>query len=132
RFVPLIDRAATYGYSRLVLGVHYPLDVIGGRMAAERSVAHILNDPAYRVLFNEAKTQLRAALEKACGTALAECAKPQGKNDPYTDPAMKSFYRYTMTYHLPEAIVEALPLKVPEGAEVLLEGPLPQLSAAQR
>ncbi len=132
RFVPLIDRAATYGYSRLVLGVHYPLDVIGGRMAAERSVAHILNDPAYRVLFNEAKTQLRTALEKACGTTLAECAKPQGKNDPYTDPAMTSFYRYTMTYHLPTAIVEAQPLKVPEGAEVLLEGPLPQLSAAQR
>ncbi|QWT40459.1 acid phosphatase [Dickeya dadantii] len=132
RFVPLIDRAATYGFSRLVLGVHYSLDVIGGRMAAERSVAHILNDPAYRVLFNEAKTQLRTALEKACGTTLAECAKPQGKNDPYTDPAMTSFYRYTMTYHLPTAIVEAQPLKVPEGAEVLLEGPLPQLSAAQR
>ncbi|MCA6998535.1 acid phosphatase [Dickeya solani] len=132
RFVPLIDRAATYGYSRLVLGVHYPLDVIGGRMAAERSVAHYLNDPAYRVLFNDAKTQLRAALEKACGTTLAECAKPQGKNDPYTDPAMTSFYRYTMTYNLPVAKVKAQSVKVPEGAEVLLEGPLPQLSAAQR
>ncbi|WP_350313713.1 phosphatase PAP2 family protein [Dickeya fangzhongdai] len=132
RFVPLIDRAASYGYSRLVLGVHYPLDVIGGRMAAERSVAHFLNDPKYRVLFNDAKTQLRAALEKACGTSLAECAKPQGKNDPYTDPAMKSFYRYTMTYNLPSAKVKAQPVKVPEGAEVLLEGPLPQLSAAQR
>ncbi|WP_049854339.1 acid phosphatase [Dickeya fangzhongdai] len=132
RFVPLIDRAASYGYSRLVLGVHYPLDVIGGRMAAERSVAHFLNDPKYRVLFNDAKTQLRAALEKACGTTLAECAKPQGKNDPYTDPAMKSFYRYTMTYNLPSAKVKAQPVKVPEGAEVLLEGPLPQLSAAQR
>ncbi|MGM3162642.1 acid phosphatase [Dickeya undicola] len=132
RFVPLIDRAATYGYSRLVLGVHYPLDVIGGRMAAERSVAHFLNDPKYRVLFNEAKTQLRAALEKACGTTLAECAKPQGKNDPYTDPAMTSFYRYTMTYNLPVAKVKAQPVTVPAGAEVLLEGPLPQLSAAQR
>ncbi|ULR32867.1 phosphatase PAP2 family protein [Dickeya fangzhongdai] len=132
RFVPLIDRAASYGYSRLVLGVHYPLDVIGGRMAAERSVAHFLNDPKYRVLFNDAKTQLRAALEKACGTTLAECAKPQGKNDPYTDPAMKSFYRYTMTYNLPSAKVKAQPVKVPEGAEVLLEGPLPQLNAAQR
>ncbi|AIR68334.1 acid phosphatase [Dickeya fangzhongdai] len=132
RFVPLIDRAATYGYSRLVLGVHYPLDVIGGRMAAERSVAHFLNDPKYRVLFNEAKTQLRVALEKACGTTLAECAKPQGKNDPYADPAMKSFYRYTMTYNLPAAKVKAQPVTVPEGAEVLLEGPLPQLSAAQR
>ncbi|QDX30369.1 acid phosphatase [Dickeya poaceiphila] len=132
RFVPLIDRAATYGYSRLVLGVHYPLDVIGGRMAAERSVAYFLNDPKYRVLFNEAKTQLRTALEKACGTTLAECAKPQGKNDPYTDPAMTSFYRYTMTYNLPMAKVKAQSVKVPEGAEVLLEGPLPQLSATQR
>ncbi|WP_448623231.1 acid phosphatase [Dickeya fangzhongdai] len=132
RFVPLIDRAATYGYSRLVLGVHYPLDVVGGRMMAERNVAYILNDPEYRVLFNDAKTQLRAALEKACGTTLAECAKPQGKNDPYTDPAMKSFYRYTMTYNLPVAEVIAQPITVPEGAEALLEGPLPQLSAAQR
>ncbi|MCO7262272.1 acid phosphatase [Dickeya zeae] len=132
RFVPLLDRAATYGYSRLVLGVHYPLDVIGGRMTAERSVAHFLNDPKYRVLFNEAKAQLRTALEKACGTTVAECAKPQGKNDPYTDPAMKSFYRYTMTYNLPMAKVKTQSVKVPEGAEVLLEGPLPQLSAAQR
>lgn len=132
RFVPLMDRAATYGYSRLVLGVHYPLDVMGGRMAAQRSVAHFLNDPKYRVLFNEAKAQLRGALEKACGTTLAECAKPQGKNDPYTDPAMKAFYRYTMTYNLPVAKVHAEPVKVPQGAEVLLEGPLPQLSAAQR
>ncbi|GAB7260520.1 hypothetical protein DaDZ19_21870 [Dickeya ananatis] len=45
---------------------------------------------------------------------------------------MKSFYRYTMTYNLPMAKVKALAVKVPEGAEVLLEGPLPQLSAAQR
>ncbi|WP_033576957.1 acid phosphatase [Dickeya chrysanthemi] len=132
RFVPLLDRAATYGYSRQVLGVHFPLDVISGRMTAQRSVAHFLNDPKYRVLFNEAKTQLRTALEKACGTTLAECAKPQGKNDPYTDPAMKSFYRYTMTYNLPMAKVKVQLVNVPEGAEVLLEGPLPQLSAAQR
>ncbi|GAB7260521.1 hypothetical protein DaDZ19_21880 [Dickeya ananatis] len=86
RFVPLLDRAATYGYSRLVLGVHYPLDVIGGRMTAERSVAHFLNDPKYRVLFNEAKAQLRTALEKACGTTVAECAKPQGKKRPLHRP----------------------------------------------
>ncbi len=132
RFVPLIDRAATYGYSRLVLGVHFPLDVMGGRMTAQRSVAKFLNDPKYRVLFTEAKSQLRAALEKACGVSLAECAKPQGKNDPYTDPAMRTFYTYTMTYHLPQAKVKAQPVNVPAGAEVLLEGPLPNLSAAQR
>ncbi|GKW01809.1 hypothetical protein PEC301877_06240 [Pectobacterium carotovorum subsp. carotovorum] len=71
RFVPLIDRGARYGYSRIVLDVHYPLDVIGSRMIAERNVAHYLNDPQYRRLFEQAKTTLHSALEKACGTTLS-------------------------------------------------------------
>ena len=62
RYDALVTRGARYGYSRIVLGVHYPLDVIGSRMVAERNVAHYLNDPHYRVLFNEARDQLRAAL----------------------------------------------------------------------
>lgn len=82
RYDALVARGARYGYSRIVLGVHYPLDVIGSRMVAERNVAHYLNDPHYRVLFNEARDQLRAALAKACGTSLAECAKSSVKDDP--------------------------------------------------
>ncbi len=82
RYDALVTRGARYGYSRIVLGVHYPLDVIGSRMVAERNVAHYLNDPHYRVLFNEARDQLRAALAKACGTSLAECAKSSVKDDP--------------------------------------------------
>ncbi|MCX8957858.1 acid phosphatase [Erwinia psidii] len=132
RFVPLVDRAARYGYSRMVLGVHYPIDLMGSRMVAQRNVAGYLNDAKYHALFDEARQQLRAALEKACGTSLAECAKPQGAGDPYTAPQMKAFYRYTMTYHLPQEKVKASPVVVPEGAEVLLEGPLPHLSAVQR
>ncbi len=65
RYDALVARGARYGYSRIVLGVHYPLDVIGSRMVAERNVAHYLNDPHYRVLFNEARDQLRAALAKS-------------------------------------------------------------------
>ncbi|WP_034943465.1 acid phosphatase [Erwinia oleae] len=132
RFVPLMDRAARYGYSRMVLGVHYPLDLIGSRMVAQRNVAHYLNDVKYHALFDEAKQQLRSALEKACGTSLAACAGPAGDADPYASPQMDRFYRYTMTYHLPHAAVNASPVIVPEGAEALLEGPLPQLSAAKR
>ncbi|MEW5288871.1 phosphatase PAP2 family protein [Erwinia papayae] len=132
RFVPLVDRAARYAYSRMVLGVHYPIDLMGSRMVAQRNVAHYLNDAKYRALFDEAKQQLRVALEKECGTSLAECAKPQGAADPYSAPQMKTFYRYSMTWNLPQEKVKATPVVVPEGAEVLLEGPLPQLSAAQR
>jgi membrane-associated phospholipid phosphatase len=79
RFDALVTRGARYGYSRIVLGVHYPLDVMGSRMVAQRNVAHYLNDAKYRALFNEARDQLRTALEKECGTTLAECAKTDGK-----------------------------------------------------
>jgi len=132
RFDSLVERGARYGYSRIVLGVHYPLDVMGSRMVAQRNVAHYLNDPAYRKLFNEARDQLRTALEKECGTSLAECAGTAGKDDPYRDPAMKEFYRFTMTYDLPQQKGDVQPVKVPEGAEVLLEAALPHLSASAR
>lgn len=132
RFDSLVERGARYGYSRIVLGVHYPLDVMGSRMVAQRNVAHYLNDPAYRKLFNEARDQLRTALEKECGTSLAECARTAGKDDPYRDPAMREFYRFTMTYDLPQQKGNVQPLKVPEGAEVLLEAALPHLSASAR
>lgn len=42
RFDALVTRGARYGYSRIVLGVHYPLDVMGSRMVAQRlSLIHI-------------------------------------------------------------------------------------------
>ncbi|WP_084790100.1 phosphatase PAP2 family protein [Candidatus Sodalis sp. SoCistrobi] len=133
RFVTLVDRGAKYGYSRLVLGVHYPLDVIGSRMVAERNVAHYLNDPAYRALFDQARNQLRGALEKECGTTIAQCAQSAQGDDPYTQGGMTAFYRYTMTYRLPRAEVTTMQaVTVPEGAEVLLAFPLPNLSASQR
>ncbi|MFP1979980.1 hypothetical protein [Lonsdalea quercina] len=115
-----------------MLGVHYPLDVMGGRMTAENQIATLMNDPEYKKLFTEAKAQMRTALEQACGMSLAKCAQPQGKDDPYTQPAMRQFYRFTMSYGLPAAKVAARPVSVPKGAEVLLEGPLPELSAEQR
>ncbi|MEG3127258.1 phosphatase PAP2 family protein [Pantoea cypripedii] len=132
RFAALVTRGARYGYSRLVLGVHYPLDVMGSRMVAERNVANYLNDTRYQALFSEARDQLRAALEKECGTSLAECARSGGQDDPYTSPQMKQFYRFTMSYNLPKAAGKNVAVTVPAGAEVLLKAALPQLSDAQR
>jgi len=131
RFEALVTRGARYGYSRLVLGVHYPLDVMGSRMVAERNVATYLNDARYQVLFIEARDQLRAALEKECGTSLAECARTVGKDDPYRSPDMKQFYRFTLNYNLPKTNVKNTAVQVPQGAEILLKTALPHLSDAQ-
>ena len=132
RFLPLVDRGARYGFSRIVLGVHYPLDIIGSRMVAERNVAHFLNDPQYQTIFEQAKQQLRGALVKECGVSVAECAKSAGQADPYFGKGMTQFYRYTMTYGLPKDKTTHNAVRVPAGAEVLLAAPLPNLSAAQR
>ncbi len=102
-------------------GCPLSLDVIGSRMVAERNVAYLSNDPRYRVLFNEARDQLRAALAKACGTSLAECAKSSVKDDPRRDPAMRDFTRFTMTYDLPRQTGPQPRPQVPKWAEVLLE-----------
>lgn len=133
RFTALVDRSAGYGYSRVVLGVHYPLDVMGSRMVVERNVSHYLNDPAYHALFVQARDELRAALEKECGASIAECAKPgDAKSDPWSDAGIRQFYHFTMTYGLPQAGVKNADMQVPDGAEVLLETLRPDLSAADR
>ncbi|MEJ0052119.1 MAG: phosphatase PAP2 family protein [Methylovirgula sp.] len=133
RFLPLIARAAGYGYSRIVLGVHYPLDVIGSRMIAERNVAHYLNDPKYHALFVEARDELRGALEKECGEKLAACAKPSdAKSDPWGAPAQRIFYRFTLTYDLPQIGTKDAAMLVPDGVEVLLETLRPDLPVAER
>lgn len=132
RFEPLVTEGARYGYSRVVLGVHYPLDVMGSRMVVEHHVADMMNDPAWRKQFDEARQQVRSALEKECGMSLERCAEIVPQNDPYVRPEMRAFYRYTMTYGLPKVNTKTQPLSVPNGAEVLLEAPLPHLSAEQR
>ncbi|KUM44532.1 acid phosphatase [Pseudomonas sp. EpS/L25] len=126
----LIARGAGYGYSRQVLGVHYPLDVIGGRMIAQYNVAHYLADPAYRRLFDEAREQLRTALTRACGVALAECAKAAGVDqDPWNDQAAFAFNHYTLAYGLPAAAAATQPIQVPENATVMAVAMTPGLDA---
>ena len=133
RFAALVARGDGYGYNRQVLGVHYPLDVIGGRMHAEFAVSHYLNDPAYRTLFNQARDELRAALTAYCGMPLDQCAAPgDGESDPWASEAARAFHDYTMNYGLPAPGRAGQPMMVPEGAEVLLEAALPKLNAEQR
>ncbi|HEY0274987.1 MAG TPA: phosphatase PAP2 family protein, partial [Paenirhodobacter sp.] len=133
RFTALIDRAAGYGYSRVVLGVHYPLDVMGSRMVVEHNVSGLLNDPAYATLFAEARDELRAALEQECGTTIAACAASASASaDPWTAPGMRDFYNFTMTYDLPQSGTSGVGMEVPQGAEVLLATLFPEKTAEER
>ncbi|MGF3023227.1 phosphatase PAP2 family protein, partial [Methylobacterium aquaticum] len=43
----MLLRASEYGESRIVLGVHYPLDIIGGRALATYDLAQAFTNPLY-------------------------------------------------------------------------------------
>lgn len=120
----LLDRGADAGHSRIVLGVHTPLDVIGGKAVGLRMVAQRLDDPAFRRdVFEPAMREVRAALEAKCGMTIAKCADA---------PAASGTYRQRLTYGLPQTGRPGVLLAVPAGAEALLTYSHPTLTAQQR
>ena len=115
RYQEMVTRGAEYGNDRILMGAHYAMDVLGGRALATYDLAHLLaNDPVYvghsvrggpevkdfRALVKEARADLTAALQAACGKSIEECAKEDtGRfNNPVANEA---FYASTQTYNLP-------------------------------
>jgi hypothetical protein len=79
----ILARASEAGNDRLVLGVHYPLDIIGGRIDGEAALAARWSDKAFRTsVLDPARTELVSYLTAQCGTTLAKCI---AKEKPYTD-----------------------------------------------
>ncbi|KQP10886.1 hypothetical protein ASF28_07310 [Methylobacterium sp. Leaf99] len=154
RWQQQVMRGAEYSASRVVLGVHYPLDSIGGRILATWNLVQILNNnpdftnlnlldqrgvplpqPStgdYQALFNQAFTDLRASVAQACGMSITACIAA-GAPDRFSDNAKnKAAYTYYLTYGLPSVGPTDLAPVVPVGAEVLLQTRFPYLTAAQR
>lgn len=152
RYQQLLTRASEYGNSRIVLGAHYPLDVIGGRIIATYDVVQMLNNnPAYlnqtinvfavgnvttssnyASLFASATSDLRGLLTAGCGTSIAVCSTTGG-TDRFSNAAQnKADYTYRLTYGLQPTGPTNLAPVVPTGAEVLLATRFPYLTAAQR
>ncbi|BDH57292.1 phosphatase PAP2 family protein [Tsukamurella sp. PLM1] len=124
----LLARAADYGHHRVVLGVHYPLDVIGGRILAQAAVADALSDPAFARLVGQARTEVRAALSARVGGTIANAVACQQN---YVDTgAGAAAYRRDLTWGLPRIGGDA-PAQVPDGAVVLLRAAHPGLSDGQ-
>ena len=55
-------RAAEYAESRIVIGMHYPLDLEMGRRSGTAMAALMFADPAFRADFDRAKADVRGAL----------------------------------------------------------------------
>ncbi|WP_030937925.1 phosphatase PAP2 family protein [Streptomyces sp. NRRL S-646] len=134
RFQELVTRALELSHTRIMAGMHSPVDVMGGRIMATALAAATLADPANAALKAAARAQALAYFEAQTGTTADTlyAYAHSDSTDPYADRdanacAVKPRLTYVLTRH-----GRSEPLTVPKGAEVLLETRLPYLDAGQR
>lgn len=152
RFQAFLLRGSEYGNSRITLGVHYALDVIGARIMTTYALAQMLNNnPDYlgqnitsmlgspmttsndfQGLLASAQTDLRTLLEQGCQNTISECSAADRAQDQAMAAQNKADYLYRMTYGLAPVGPTDLAPVVPEGAEVLIASRFPYLTAEQR
>ncbi|MXP19836.1 phosphatase PAP2 family protein [Gordonia sp. HNM0687] len=125
----IIARAGEIGLGRIVLGVHYPLDVMGGRILATDLLTARLRDPGFAALIDQAGQQLRAQLERAVGMPLARFI---AADTPYlsSQQAVQA-HRQMMTYGF-DRITPQQRNEIPASAALLLKSRFPHLTDAQR
>jgi autotransporter-associated beta strand protein len=131
RFQELVTAAFDLAETRIVAGMHSPVDVLGGRVLATALAAAILADPANAQLKADARAQALAYFAAQVGADVYGYAH-NGRDDAYADRAANErIVTPKLTYGLPAARATT-PMTVPQGAEVLLETRQPYLTAAQR
>ncbi|MDI6101001.1 phosphatase PAP2 family protein [Actinoplanes sp. NEAU-A12] len=126
RFQEMVTAAYDLAHTRIVSGMHSPVDVIGGRVLGTALAAAILSDPANATLKAEARAQALAYFQARVGTDVAGYARSGVDRD-----ANAAIVKPKQTYGLPSCRPNTR-FTVPAGAEVLLETRLPYLDAAQR
>ncbi|MDO4910162.1 MAG: phosphatase PAP2 family protein [Corynebacterium sp.] len=121
----LLARGSESGYNRMVLGVHYPLDIMGGRMTGTAAAADRWNDPKMRAAVTAAAEEIRAEL------AWRHSLNPQGVNAPYsTNPVGE--YTERMSYGFEAIASTSEAMIVPQQAPDLLVNKFPELNWEQR
>ncbi len=150
----IVTRASEAGNNRIVLGVHYPLDIMGGRILGEANNSFLWSDSStFTSILQPAETEVQKYLTGRCnadglGATLEECIEKTGANAgagcrnfftdavstaPVTDrTSALAAYRARMTYTFAQTGQAGQDAVVPTGAESLLATTFPTLTAAQR
>lgn len=131
----ILARTSEYGNNRIVLGFHYPLDVMGGRITGQATVAHRWADPDFAKLLMQAHTEMENVLLAGCakegyGDTLEACA-----GDPYAGlntTQQVDLYTRRLDYGFSRAGKAGQALKTPSDAAALLITAFPDLTTAQR
>ncbi|AKK04841.1 PAP2 superfamily protein [Corynebacterium mustelae] len=123
----LLARATSAGHSRIVLGVHYPLDVIGGRMTGTAAAADRWNDPKMKAALRAAGQEIRTELQWRCGRSVAECLPA-----PENNAGLLADYTEKLHYNFPTVWEADAPMVVPPQAPDLLSERFPELNYHQR
>jgi subtilase-type serine protease len=120
RYAQFMARAGEYGNSRIVLGVHYPLDVILGRALGTYDVVQMLNNnytnttvngvfgigdvtttSNFQTVFVAAQNDVRNLLQSGCGSSIATCSATSAP-DRFSNMAQnQADYIARLTYGLP-------------------------------
>jgi autotransporter-associated beta strand protein len=134
RFQEILSRGLELGESRILAGMHSPLDVLSGRIHGQAVVAANLVDPANAAKKAAGYAQAHSTLMAATSTTPTTfTAFAQSGSDRFSDYATnKANYLRRMTYGFAPIAPTNVAPSVPKGAEVLLETRLPYLSDAQR
>ena len=153
RFSELVFRGSELGESRIVAGMHSPVDVIGARIQALIDAAYSLNSDTGAAHGDAAVAATQGyfgAKAAAAGMSLMDYAHQSVTNGSYTDgddvnvevfnnnfyddhDAIKAEYLARMTYGFTQDSSKAgQGAVVPLGAEALLKSRQPYLSDAQR
>ena len=141
----LLQSAVEFGRSRNILGVHYPLDIIGGRIMAYENMAKMLaNDPNYvagdfAASIQQASQTLHTELGATVAVPYAACASNISScvgNGVFPTAAQfatnLSTYAANLTYGLPSVGSTTSAAVVPANAELLIASRFPYLTALQR
>lgn len=152
RYQALLLRGQNFGNSRVVLGAHYELDVIGARIQTYYALVQALSNNAnytnqtvpgllggtvtttsdFQALFASAQTDLRTLLS-TCAGGIAACAATSTATDPLAySAANKAAFTQMLTYGMTAVGPTNLDAVVPVGAELLIATRFPYLTAAQQ
>ncbi|MFD7897174.1 glycoside hydrolase domain-containing protein [Streptomyces sp. NPDC059743] len=131
----ILARTSEYGNNRVVLGFHYPLDVMGGRIAGQATVAHRWADPDFAKLLTQAHTEMENVLLAQCekegyGDSLAAC-----EGDSYAGLSTAQhvdLYTRRLDYGFSQVGKSGQALRTPSDAAALLITAFPDLTTAQR